>query len=71
MKNEFKYGERVIVYGIGKKDGKFYKDKPGKVIERDIYYKDYCVKFRDETEDWFEQDYLRKPYKKRKGKKII
>ena len=68
MKNEFKYGQEVIVYGIGKKDGKFYKNKPGIVIERDIYYKDYCVKFEDGTEDWFEQDNLRKPYK-RKGKK--
>lgn len=69
MKNEFKYGEKVIVYGIGKKNLKFYKNMPGTVIERDTFYKDYCVKFSDGTEDWFDEDYLRKPYKKRKGKK--
>ena len=56
MFNEYKKGHRVIVYGPGQKldnNGKckFYKNKPAIIVERDPYYKDYCVRFKDGSED--------------------
>ena len=66
MFNEFKNGSKVIVNGIGLKDGKFYKNVPAIIIERDPYYLDYHVKFQDGTTDWLSPEYLRKPYSKRK-----
>lgn len=62
MFSKFKNGQKVIVYGPGKKDGKFYKNVPAIVIERDPYYKDYHIRFLDGTDDWLLQKYLRKPY---------
>lgn len=76
MFNEYKKGHRVIVYGPGQKldnNGKceFYKNKPAIIIERDPYYKDYCVRFKDGSEDWILAEFLRKPYeRKNKGVKI-
>jgi len=70
MFNEFKRGHRVIVCGYGKNDGKFYKDLPAKIIERDPYYKDYLVKFEDGTQDWILPKYLRQPYDKKRRNKI-
>lgn len=72
MFNEFKKGHKVIVYGPGQNDGKFYRNVPAIIVERDPYYKDYCVKFLDGTEDWILPEYLRKPYarKQKRSKKI-
>lgn len=66
MFNGFKKGHKVIVYGPGQKNDKFYKNVPAIIIERDPYFKDYCVKFRDGTEDWVLPKYLRKPYARKK-----
>ena len=69
MFNEFKNGETVIVCGIGKKNGKLYKNKSAVVIERDTYFKDYHLKFKDGTDDWFEPEDIRKPLWRRSKKK--
>ena len=60
MFNKFKNNEKVIVSGIGKCKSKLYIKKVGQVICRDPYYKDYNVKFEDNTEDWFDAKYLKK-----------
>ena len=69
MFNKFKKGEVIVVCGIGEKSGKFYYHKPGAIIERDPYYKDYLVKFKDGSEDWFTPQYLHEPYTKKKERK--
>ena len=70
MHNKFKNGHRVIVYGFGQKNGKFYKNVPGIKVERDPFFLDYCVRFKNGTEDWILPQYLRKPYGlKRKRRK--
>ena len=66
MFNEFKNGEKVFVEGIGKNTGKQYDNVPAKVIERDPYFKDYLVQFKDGTEDWMIPKYLRKPYSRKR-----
>ena len=60
MRNRFKNKDKVFVYGPGENAGKFYKKQPAYIIERDSYYLDYLVKFKDGTEDWIEEKYLRK-----------
>lgn len=65
MFNKFRKGYKVIVYGPGQNNGKFYKNIPAIIIERDPYYCDYNVQFKDGTEDWILPRYLRKPYTKR------
>lgn len=67
MNNKFKNGSNVIVYGPGEKDGKFYKNKSAIIVERDPYYKDYLVRFKDSSEDWLLPVHIRKPYSRRKG----
>ena len=52
MRNRFKNKDKVFVYGPGENAGTFYKNVPAIIIERDSYYKDYLVKFKDGTEDW-------------------
>ena len=69
MFNKFKKGSKVIVNGIGLKSNKFYKNKPGWIVERDPYYLDYLVHLKNGTEDWFSSKYLRKPYSIRKKQK--
>lgn len=59
MFNKFKIGELVFCIGIGKVSEKFIC-KIGKVVEKDYYYKDYCVKFKDETEEWFSEKDIHK-----------
>lgn len=67
MNNGFKKGCKVIVCGPGENNGKFYKNVPAKIIERDPFFKDYLVQFQDGTEDWFLPIHIRKPYiRKRK-----
>ena len=65
MRNKFKNGSNVIVYGSGQTDGKFYNNVPAIIIERDPYYMDYHIKFKNGTEDWILPKYLRKPYKRK------
>lgn len=60
MFNKFKNSERVIVYGSGEEDGKFYNFTYATVIERDPYYKDYHLKFDDGSEDWMLPKYIHK-----------
>ena len=70
MQSEFKKGSKVIVYASGENTGKFYKNVPATIVECDPYYKDYCVRFKDGTEDWILPKDLRKPYtRKIKGVK--
>lgn len=66
MFNKYKIGERVLVNGIGKNNGKLYYKKRGYVICRDPYYKDYNIRFTDGTEDWFDERFLRKSRKENK-----
>ena len=47
MFNEFKIGDKVFVEGIGEIDGTVYKNIPAKIVERDPYFKDYLVKFKN------------------------
>lgn len=68
MFSKFKKGERIVVCGFGKKSGKIYYRKSAIVKERDPYYKDYLVKFKDGSEDWFIEKYLHKIHTKKKGK---
>lgn len=68
MHNKFKNHEKVFVYGPGENTGTFYRNVPAFIIERDPYYLDYLVKFKDGTEDWIEPQYLRKPFERRHKK---
>lgn len=61
MRNEFKDGSQVIVKGKGKNDGKYYDNQLAIVLERDPYYLDYHVQFKNGTEDWFSPKCLQKP----------
>lgn len=69
MFNKFKKGEKVVVYGSGEEFGRFYYHEPAVIKERDPYYKDYLVKFKDGSEEWFLSECLKKPYTKKKGNK--
>lgn len=60
MFNQFKNGDYVLITGEGLNDGKKYINVSAKVIERDPYYKDYLVKFKDGTEDWITPKYIQK-----------
>lgn len=60
MNNKFNTNEKVIVNGIGKCNGKEYKDEVAIVINRDPFFLDYNVRFEDGTEDWLEEECLRK-----------
>lgn len=66
MFNKYRKGTKVIVYGPGQNNGKFYNNVPAIIIERDSYFLDYNVKFKDGTEDWILPIYLRKPYTRKK-----
>lgn len=66
MFNEFKKGHKVIVYGPGQNDGKFYRHESAIIIERDPYFLDYHIRFKDGTEDWILPEYLRKPYTRKR-----
>lgn len=67
MHNKFKDGSKVLVCGPGQKDGKYYNRKLAKVLYRDPHFKDYYVKFYDNSEDWILPKYLQKPNAKKKG----
>ena len=70
MYNEVKNGTMVIIYGPGESNGKFYKNVLAIIVERDPYYKDYHVRFKDGTEDWLLPEHIRKPYSKKKRSKL-
>ena len=59
MFNKYKINELVMCCGIGKCTEKEYH-KIGVVIEKDYYYKDYCIRFEDGTEEWFDEENLEK-----------
>lgn len=67
MHNKFNIQSKVIVNGIGKCNGKIYKNKTAIVINRDPFFMDYNVRFKDGTEDWLEEECL----KKFKGEKSL
>lgn len=70
MFNKYKNGDKVFVCGPGQNDGKFYRNVPAIIIGRDPYFLDYNVKFKDGTEDWVLPECLRKPYTRKRRKKI-
>ncbi len=69
MFNKFKIGQSVYVQGYGKNDNKYYSRTNGKVIEKDIFFRDYLIEFKDGTNDWFDEEYLTpiRNYKKRRN----
>lgn len=71
MHNKFKNGLEVFVCGYGQNNGKYYNNKLAKVLFCDPYFKDYCVKFEDGTEDWILPKYLQKAYAIEKNRKEI
>jgi len=60
MKQKFTKGTKVIINGKGKKNGKTYSNELGRIIEYDVFYKDYNVVFSNGTDDWFIAKYLKK-----------
>lgn len=54
--------------GPGQIAGVFYKNMPAIIIEKDTYFGDYLVRFKDGTEDWIKPQYLRKPYERKNRK---
>jgi len=66
MHNKFKNQTKVIVCGPGQKTGKLYKNIPAEILERDPYYLDYHVKFKDGTDDWLLPKHIRKLYSRKK-----
>lgn len=60
MLNKFKVSQRVHVNGIGKSENKYYKNKIGKVIIKDTYFRDYLIRFNNGSEDWFNEYSLKK-----------
>ena len=61
MFSKYKKGDKVMVCGPGQNDGRFYRDVPAIIIQRDPYFHDYNVRFKDGTEDWILPEHLRKP----------
>ncbi len=68
MNNKFKVDDIVIVNGIGKINGKRYKEVKGIVLDRDTFFKDYNIKFEDGTVDWIDPIYIEslEDYERRK-----
>ena len=66
MFNKFKKGSKVFVNGIGQNNEKSYKNVSAIIIEKDSYFKDYLVRFKDNSEDWILPENLRKPYERKK-----
>jgi len=59
MHNKFKIGQLVSVNGIGKCNGKQYKNAIGKVISKDDFFLDYEIQFKDGSIDWLDEKDLR------------
>lgn len=60
MFSKFKSKNKVIVNGTGKCNGKIYKNETAIVINRDPFFLDYNVRFENGTEDWLEEECLKK-----------
>lgn len=60
MFSKFKAKDKVIVNGIGKCNGNIYINEIATVINRDPFFMDYNIRFKDNTEDWLDEDYLKK-----------
>lgn len=69
MYNKFQNNSEVLVCGPGENNGKYYDNEKAKILERDPYFHDYHVQFKDGTEDWISPENLRKPYSRKKGNK--
>lgn len=69
MNYEFKKGNMVYVCGYGEENRTFYKNEKGVIVERDPYYKDYLVRFKNGKEDWFSAENIRKPYSRKTRKR--
>lgn len=55
MYSKFKRGTIVLVNGEGKEEPlKLYKKRYGKVIDKDAFFLDYQVQFKDGTTDWLD-----------------
>lgn len=44
-----------------------YKNETAKIIGCDPYFKDYNVRFKDNTEDWILSKYLSSPHPKKRS----
>ena len=60
MFNKFKINEIVIVNGSGKMNDERYNNRIAIVICRDPFYLDYNIRFEDGSEDWIDEEYLKK-----------
>lgn len=58
MFSKFKIGRKVRVKGFGKNDGKYYCQDIGVIVEKDYYFKDYRIKFKNNAEDWLDEECL-------------
>ncbi len=54
MFNKYKIGQLVLCKGIGKNKKIEYCQKAW-IVEKDSYYKDYCVAFQDGSQEWFDE----------------
>ena len=69
MHTNYKIGEEVKIIGFGKNNKNYYYYRKAVIIEYDIYYKDYCVRFKNGTIDWLSPKFIRKIKNKRSWKK--
>ena len=72
MYQKFKIGATVQVVGMGKEEPiRLYKYRFGRVLERDSFYLDYKIQFKNGSTDWFDAKCLRHPkrLKRRRDKK--
>lgn len=60
MFNKFKINEIVSANGIGKMNNDRYNNRIAIVICRDPFYLDYNIRFEDGSEDWIDEEYLKK-----------
>jgi len=59
MYQKFKKDTIVWVNGKGKEEpSKTYKYRYGRVTEKDSFFNDYKIQFRDGTTDWIDEKYL-------------
>ena len=61
MFNKFKINEIIICNGIGKCSEKYIHEL-GVIVEKDSYFKDYCVLLENGAEEWFDEKDLEFTY---------
>ena len=59
MFNKFKIDEIIICNGVGKCSKKYFHEL-GVIVEKDSYFKDYCVLLENGAEEWFDEEDLEK-----------